>query len=126
MRERGLRAGPDAPRSAADDAGVMNGQPTPTVETDDPARAAAIASLKRKRKFAQDATAYVAVNGVLWLIWVLTDRSSDGSIPWPAWVSMAWGFFLLLDAWRAYALWPGNRPITDTEIERELRRIRHA
>jgi hypothetical protein len=90
----------------------------------DPLREAAIASLKRKRKFAEDAVAYVSVNGVLWLIWALTDRSTDGSIPWPAWVSLIWGFFLAIDAWRTYGRWPRSlhRPITEEEIERELKR----
>lgn len=90
----------------------------------DDAREHALARLKRKRKFVQDAGAYVAVNGLLWLIWLITDRTTDGNIPWPAWVSLAWGFFLALDGWRAYASWPAslNRPITDTEIEREIER----
>ena len=90
----------------------------------DPVREYAIAAIKRKRKFAQDAGAYVIVNGLLWLIWVIGDRSTDGSIPWPAWVSLVWGFFLTLDAWRAYGRWATslNRPITEAEIERELER----
>lgn len=90
----------------------------------DGARDQAIASLKRKRKFAQDSVAYIAVNGLLWVIWLITDRSTDGSIPWPAWVSLAWGFFLALDGWRAYGRWPVglNTPITETEIKRELER----
>jgi hypothetical protein len=61
------------------------------VEPVDEARECAIATLKRKRKFAQDAVAYVAVNGLLWLIWLFTGASTNGSIPWPAWVSLAWG-----------------------------------
>ena len=69
----------------------------------DEARELAVASLKRKRKFAQDLVAYVAVNGLLWLIWLFTGRSTGGSIPWPAWVSLVWGFFLALDGWRATA-----------------------
>jgi hypothetical protein len=91
----------------------------------DDAREQAIASLKRKRKFAQDLVAYVAVNGLLWLIWLIADRSTDGSIPWPAWVSLVWGFFLALDAWRAYARWPANlnAPVSESEIERELTRM---
>ena len=88
----------------------------------DEAREHVIASLKRKRKFAQDSVAFVAVNGLLWLIWLITDRSTDGSIPWPAWLSLVWGFFLALDGWRAYGSL--NRPITETEIERELERTR--
>ncbi len=71
--------------------------------------------------------AYVAVNAVLWLVWLLTDRSVDGSIPWPAWVSIGWGFLLALDGWRAYGGWPRSlrRPITEAEIEAEIHRIDH-
>jgi hypothetical protein len=92
----------------------------------DEAREFAIATLKRKRKFAQDFVAYVAVNGLLWLIWLFTGASTNGGIPWPAWVSLGWGFFLALDGWRAYGRWPAslNSPITETEIERELERKR--
>ncbi|MGZ4257147.1 MAG: 2TM domain-containing protein [Gaiellaceae bacterium] len=90
----------------------------------DEAREYAIATLKRKRKFAQDSVAYVAVNVLLWLIWLFTGHSTNGSIPWPAWVSLVWGFFLALDGWRAYGRWPASRntPITETEIDRELER----
>lgn len=90
----------------------------------DGAREHAIAALKRKRKFAQDFAAYLAVNGLLWVIWAIGDRSMNGSIPWPAWVSIVWGFFLALDGWRAYARWPKglNTPITESEIEREIER----
>ena len=63
--------------------------------------------------------AYVAVNVLLWLVWLFTDPSTNGSIPWPAWVTLAWGFFLALDGWRAYGRWPANKPITETEIEHE-------
>ena len=92
----------------------------------DEAREHAVASLKRKRKFAQDLVAYVAVNGLLWLIWLFTGRSTGGSIPWPAWVSLVWGFFLALDGWRAYGRWPAslNTPITEVEIDREVERTR--
>jgi hypothetical protein len=88
-------------------------------------RKEARASLERKRRFASDVVAYVGVNGVLWLIWALADRTTDGSLPWPAWVSAIWGFFLALDAWRAYGRWPRVRPITDEEVEHEVARIRH-
>jgi len=85
-------------------------------------REAAISSLERKRKLVQDAFGYVAVNGVLWLIWALADRSTDGFLPWPAWVSLIWGFLLALDAWRAYGPWP-RQVITDDDVEQELRRL---
>ncbi len=89
-------------------------------------REEAIASLKRKRKCTEDVIAYVTVNGVLWLIWALTDRSTDGSMPWPAWVSVIWGFFLAIDVWRSFGRWPRSlhRPITETDIEHEMKRFR--
>ena len=92
---------------------------------DDPVREAAVASLQRKRKFAEDLFAYLAVNGVLWLIWALTDRSADGGLPWPAYVSIAWGFFLAIEGWRAFVRWPTSvyRPIAESDIEREMKRI---
>jgi 2TM domain-containing protein len=85
-------------------------------------RDAAVVSLKRKRKFVQDAFGYVTVNGVLWLIWALTDRSTGGGMPWPAWISAIWGFLLAIDAWRAFGRWPASlhRPITEADIEREM------
>ncbi len=98
--------------------------PEPTV--DDELRREAIASLKRKRRFGENVIGYVSVNGVLWLIWALTDRSTDGGLPWPAWVSLIWGFFLAMDAWRTFGGWPRSlhRPITEEDIERELKRSR--
>jgi hypothetical protein len=96
------------------------------VEADEGLRREAIASLKRKRKFVENVVGYVTVNGVLWLIWALTDRSTDGSMPWPAWVSAIWGFLLAMDAWKAFGRWPGSlhRPITEEDIEREMKRSR--
>jgi hypothetical protein len=101
-------------------------QATPGPSEDDALREEAIASLKRKRRFGENVIAYVSVNGVLWLIWALTDRSTDGGMPWPAWVSLVWGFFLAMDAWRAFGSWPRSlhRPITEAEIQRELNRPR--
>lgn len=38
---------------------------------------------------------------------------------WPGWVMAIWGVLLVLDAWDTYM----RRPITNEEIERELRRV---
>ena len=81
-----------------------------------------VALLRRRRKFFEDAVAYLVINGLLWLIWVLTDRSTDGGLPWPAWLSIIWGFLLALDGWRAYSRL--RRPITDAEIDAQLQRLR--
>lgn len=107
-----------APASAGSGPEITEGR------SGDQRRESAIASLKRKRKFAEDLFAYLAVNGVLWLIWLLTGAGVDGYLPWPAWVSIIWGFLLAIDAWRAYGRGPvgRDRPITEAEIERELGR----
>ena len=50
------------------------------VSEDEALRQEAISSLKQKRRFAENAVAYVTVNGILWVIWALSDRSVDGGI----------------------------------------------
>jgi hypothetical protein len=93
---------------------------------DEEVRKEAVASLKRKRRFVENVVGYVTVNGVLWLIWALIDRSSDGGMPWPAWVSAIWGFLLAMDAWKAFDPWPRSlhRLISEADIEREMKRFR--
>lgn len=94
-----------------------------TGDTDRDLRAFAIKRLEGRRKFFTDAGGYVAVNGLLWSIWAIFDRSADG-LPWPAWVSIIWGFFLLLDGLRLLRLWSRfTRPITEADIEQEIHRI---
>ena len=92
----------------------------------DPEREDAIVRLRRQRKAGEDAVVYAGVNALLWLIWLLTDRSTDGSIPWPAWVSIVWGAFLAIDLWKAYAPWPRSlrKPIGEPEIDVEVERLR--
>jgi hypothetical protein len=64
------------------------------------------------------AVSFVAVNAVLWCIWLFTSRGW----PWPAIVSLAWGFGLLMhviEAW--YDMGFGDR-LRDREYQRELAR----
>ena len=88
----------------------------------DELRSEAVASVRLKRKFWQAALLYVSANGLLWLIWLITDRTTDNSMPWPAWVSIVWGFLLAIDAFKAYSPWPARR-ITEQDVEREMRRL---
>lgn len=94
---------------------------TVPVRDDAALREEVVATLKRKRKFWDDAAAFVVVNGILWVIWAITDRTTDNSLPWPAWVTMVWAFLLALDGWRAFGRL--RRPITETEIDAELRKL---
>jgi hypothetical protein len=95
-----------------------------TGNADEDLRAYAIKRLRRKRKFFADAGGYLTVNGLLWAIWAIFDRSTNG-LPWPAWVSIIWGFFLALDGLRLLRVWSRvTRPITEADIEHEIHRIR--
>lgn len=76
------------------------------------------------RELAEDLFAYLAVNGVLWLFWLLTDPSCDGR---PA-VSRVGVDHLERPARDRRLEGVGsrlvghNRPITEDEIEREMKR----
>ncbi len=69
--------------------------------------------VEKKRKFRGDLVAYVVINAFLIGAWAATDFGYF----WPGWVLAAWGVFLLLDTWNIYF----RHPITEDQIERELR-----
>jgi uncharacterized membrane protein len=83
-------------------------------------RARAIARLEEKRDLVGSLTTFVSVNGLLWLIWALTDRSTDSGVPWPTWVTAIWGFFIVMHVWKIFA----RRPISEADIQREIDRHR--
>ena len=85
-------------------------------------RARAIARLEEKRDLVGSIATYVCVNGLLWLIWALTDHSTNGGAPWPTWVSAIWGFFLVMHVWKFFT----RRPISEADIQREIDRHRSA
>jgi fatty acid desaturase len=72
--------------------------------------------VERKRKLRADVLAYAVVNVFLVGAWAVTGFGYF----WPAWVMAGWGVLLVLGAWNVY----GNRKITESDIERELRRMR--
>ena len=61
--------------------------------------------------------AYVIVNAFLWIIWAFTDDDKDG-IPWPLWLSLFWGLGMAFSAFSLFV----RRPISESAIEREMRR----
>jgi len=81
-------------------------------------RAQAIKRIERRRKFLRDLVFFLVVNAALWGIWALNGAETDDL--WPVWVSGIWGALLVLDAWKAY----GERPISDSEIEEEVSRLK--
>ncbi len=80
-------------------------------------REAAIARLKAKREFWLHLFVYLAVNGFLVIVWLVT--SSDGHF-WPIWPIGGWGIGLAAHAAETY--W---RPITEDSIQREMGRTPH-
>jgi hypothetical protein len=80
----------------------------------------ALAQVKRKREFKSALAAYVVVNAVLWLIWLLSDERGDANgIPWPLWVTAFWGMGMAISAWNVY----GQRPISESEVQQEMQKI---
>jgi len=72
--------------------------------------------VEKKRKFRADVAAYVVINAFLIGAWVVSGRGYF----WPGWVLAGWGVALFLDAWNVWF----QKPITDAEIEHELRNQR--
>jgi len=60
----------------------------------------------------------VLINAGLWVVWAIGGANTDDL--WPAWVSGIWLVILLLDAYKIYK----ERPISDQQIEEEMRRMK--
>jgi hypothetical protein len=71
--------------------------------------------LEKRRDFTAHAITYVLVNAALVAIWAITGAGYF----WPAWVLLGWGVGLALNAWDVFF----RRPITESEIEREVARV---
>jgi hypothetical protein len=98
--------------------GLRNGSVaviTEDVEQSSNDREVALARVKKQRDFQGHVVAYVVVNVAVWVIWAV----SGAGYPWPAWLTGAWGIGFVLNGWDAYF----RRPITETDIERELERL---
>ena len=78
----------------------------------------AIRSLRRKRGFRGELVSYALVNSFLWGLWLITGGAAEQGY-WPAWVSLAWGIGLAFSAWHTF----GERPIGESDIEAEMRRM---
>lgn len=78
------------------------------------ARESARKRLEAQRGFVSDIVAYVVVNAFLIGVWAFTGAGYF----WPAWVLAGWGAALALHGWDVY----GRRPITEADIDDELRR----
>ncbi len=71
--------------------------------------------VKRKRSIQTQVGIFVIVNIILWVIWALNDSGQPG-VPWPVYVTVAWGVILAFIAWRTLS---GE----DSAVEREIERM---
>ncbi len=72
--------------------------------------------MEKQRKFRGDVVAYVVINAFLIVVWAMAGFGYF----WPGWVLGGWGVLLVLDGWNAFY----RRPVTETDVEEELRRRR--
>lgn len=87
-------------------------------KTEEDLRKQAFERLHRKREFWAHLGIYVVVNALLVVIWATTREDTENF--WPIWVMGFWGIGLLGDAWRTF----GQKPISDTDIDREVEKLR--
>ena len=66
--------------------------------------------------FGSHVVVFVVVNSFLVAAWAITGTAYF----WPAWVLAAWGVGLVLHAWETFV----DRPVTEADVEAELRRRR--
>ena len=85
------------------------------METESSERAMARKRIEKRRGLQGGLVAYVVINAFLVGVWALT----GGGYFWPAWIIAGWGVGMLLGLWD---YWRG--PVTDADVEDELRRMR--
>ena len=98
-------------------------------------RELAVMRVERKRRFHMHAISYAAVSILLTIIWAISEYNNAGgwptsgfsqssSIPhvWNIWIIypvLGLGIVAAIDAWNTY----GKRPISESEIRREMDRL---
>jgi hypothetical protein len=73
--------------------------------------------VNERRDFGSHVVVYVIVNAALIFVWAFTGAGYF----WPAWILGLWGVGLVLHGWEAFM----RRPVTDADVQAELRRLHH-
>jgi hypothetical protein len=108
-------------------------EPSADAQAEDELRRWARKHVERVRKLKRDLAAFLVGMIVLTGIWAVIEWQDNGGFerfsdegnpgdwqPWILYVALIWGFFVAIDALKAYF----DRPTTDAEIERALSRLR--
>ena len=101
-------------------------------------RELAVKQIERKRRFHMRAFGAAAVSVLLVIIWAITEYNNAGGWPtsgfsqssgipheWNSWIIyplVGFGLAVAIDAWKTYR----RRPIAESEIRREMDRLRGA
>ncbi len=73
---------------------------------------------EKRVKFKRHVASYVVVNIFFWALWFFTrNQYTEKLFPWPAWVSLGWGFGLFMNYIRVYH---GH---SDNDVEQEYRKL---
>ena len=92
------------------------------MQAGDELRDVAVQRLRRRRAFGTQVATYLAVNSVLWGIWLVVGVIDEFSFPWPIFPTAAWGIALLLQAAEVH----GQEPISEGEIQAETSRLQRS
>jgi hypothetical protein len=93
----------------------MKARFTASALSDEELRALALKRLKEKREFRQHFATYLIVNAALVGIWAVGERGYF----WPGWVIFGWGIGMAFHAWNTFF----SRPISDADVEQEVRKL---
>jgi hypothetical protein len=89
------------------------------MDSDPELRARAVRQLRRKQGFAWHAGSYLAVNVLLWVIWLWVGLATGSWFPWPIFPTLGWGIGLFFHGLSIY----GPSGFSEERIRREMRRI---
>ena len=92
----------------------------PTAPGEDELRRVAIGRLKKKRDFRSHLFVYTVINIAIWAGWVIDGVINGFEFPWPIFVTVFWGLFVLGQANDLYRRDPLREDLVQHEIE-ELR-----
>jgi hypothetical protein len=72
--------------------------------------------VKKRRDLGAHVVAYIVINAAVVGIWAITGAGYF----WPAWLMLAWGIGLVLNAWDVFF----RRPITEADVDREMEQMK--
>jgi hypothetical protein len=110
-------------------------QPVHDLDEDDVPRKRAIERINRRRRFHLEAAGAAVAIFVLVLIWAISEYHNAGGWPtqgfsqssgihdvWNYWIVYPVGAILLVLGFRTWSVY-GRKPVSEEEIEREIRRV---